>query len=130
MGLDMYAHTRNQKVDFGKVYEDDYNPCVDGFYWRKHSRLHTFMTNKFHELNPDVEVFNGEQLVLTKEILMELRQEIDSNYHQSFCSGGFFWGHQFQEEAMKEYKERDSLFCDWALAQLEKGEEVIYSCSW
>jgi hypothetical protein len=41
---------------------------------------------------------------------MELRQEIDSNYHQSFCSGGFFWGHQFQEEAMKEYKEQTVFF--------------------
>ena len=92
MGLDQYAHTRNQKVDFGKVYEDDYNPCVDGFYWRKHSRLQTFMANKYHELNPEAEDFNGEELVLTKEILMELRQEIDSSYHQSFCSGGFFWG--------------------------------------
>jgi hypothetical protein len=35
MGLDMYAHTRNQKVDFGKVYEDDYNPCKHGFLLEK-----------------------------------------------------------------------------------------------
>ena len=130
MGLDMYAHTRNQKVDFDKVYEDDYEPCKHGFYWRKHSRLQTFMARKFEEVNDTTDDFNGQELVLTKEIISDLRKEIDSDYWESFCSGGFFWGHQFQEQSVKEYKERDKLFCDWALTQLEKGEEVIYVCSW
>lgn len=130
MGLDQYAHLRNKKIDFEKVYSDKYEPCEHGFVWRKHSRLQTFMANKYHELNPEAEDFNGEELVVTKEIISELRKEIDTQYHQSFCSGGFFWGHQWQEEACKQYKERDKLFCDWALTQMEKGEEVIYSCSW
>jgi hypothetical protein len=130
MGLDMYAHTRNQKIDFGKVFEDDYNPCKHGFYWRKHSRLQTFMARKFEEVNDTTDDFNGQELVLTKEIISDLRKEIDSDYWESFCSGGFFWGHQYQEQSVKQYSQQDKLFCDWALTQLEKGEEVIYSCSW
>jgi hypothetical protein len=51
---------------------------------------------------------------------MELRQEIDSNYHQSFCSGGFFWGHQFQEEAMKEYKEQRQSFLRLGFGTIRK----------
>jgi hypothetical protein len=131
MGLDQYAHVRNKEIDFKKVYSDNYEPTIHGFVWRKHSRLQTFMENKFSELNESADPMNGnDELVLTKEIIRELRKEVDSDFRDSFCSGGFFWGHQFQEEACKEYKKRDEQFCDWALAQMEKGEEVIYTCSW
>ena len=131
MGLDQYAHIRNQKIDFDKVYSDDYKPQRDGFVWRKHARLQTFMQNKFFERNPKVGVdFNCEELIIDKKIVEELRQEIKSGYHQSFCEGGFFWGHQWQEEAVKEYKKRDLEFCDWVLTEMEKGNQVVYSCSW
>ena len=40
------------------------------------------------------------------------------------------WGHQFQEEAVKEYADLDKQFCDWADKELDNGNEVIYSCSW
>ncbi len=131
MGLDQHAHVRNKKINFEKVYSDDYEPTLDGFVWRKHSRLQTFMQEKFAELNPNADAMNGyDELVLTKEMVMELRKEVDNDFAGSFCSGGFFWGHQFQEEAVREYSKQDSQFCDWALAQMEKGEEVVYSCSW
>ena len=131
MGLDQYAHIRNKKIDFDKVYSDDYKPQRDGFVWRKHARLQTFMQNKFFERNPKASVdFNCEELIIDKKIIEELRQEIKSGYHQSFCEGGFFWGHQFQEEAVKEYQKQDLEFCDWVLTELEKGNKVVYSCSW
>tara|TARA_R100000655_G_C2877048_1_gene174538 strand:- start:120 stop:548 length:429 start_codon:yes stop_codon:yes gene_type:complete len=131
MGLDQYGQLRNKKIDFEKVYSDKYEPTVHGFVWRKHSRLQTFMSDKFAELNPNADAMNGDdELVLTKEIIMELRKEVDNSFHNSFCSGGFFWGHQFQEEAVKEYSKQDSQFCDWALAQMERGETVVYTCSW
>ena len=50
MGLDQYAHVRNKEIDFKKVYSDNYEPTIDGFVWRKHSRLQTFMQEKFAEL--------------------------------------------------------------------------------
>jgi len=138
MGLDQFAHIRDKQSgqmkqpDFEKVYSDKYEPTTDGFVWRKHSRLQQFMENIWSEQNPDSsEAMNGEdELTLTKDIITDLRKEIDSNYHNSFCSGGFFWGHQFQEEAVKEYSKQDVQFCDWALAQIEKGETVVYNCSW
>jgi hypothetical protein len=138
MGLDQYAHIRDKQTgkikspDFEKIYSDKYEPTTDGFVWRKHSRLQQFMQNIWYEQNPDsAEAMNGDdELTLNKDIITNLRKEIDSNYHNSFCSGGFFWGHQFQEEAVREYSKQDVQFCDWALAQMEKGEEVVYYCSW
>jgi len=47
-----------------------------------------------------------------------------------FCADGMFWGHQFQEDAMKEYKDQDLEFCDQALKWLEEGKEVYYSSWW
>lgn len=132
MGLDQYAKIKDKDIDFDKVYSKEYEPTKHGFVWRKHARLQTFMANQFYELNPNAsEPFNGgDQLVITKDIISKLRKEIDSSYHDSFCSGGFFWGHQWQESAVEEYREQDKLFCDWALTQMEKGETVIYHCSW
>ena len=140
MGLDQYANVRDKQSgqmkspDFDKVYSDknEYKPTDHGFVWRKHSRLQQFMQDVWAEQNPDsAEAMNGEdELVITKDIIKQLRQEVDSNYHNSFCGGGFFWGHQFQEEAVKQYADLDKQFCDWADKELDNGNEVIYSCSW
>ena len=131
MGLDQYANVRNKNINFDKVYSDDYKPQRDGFVWRKHSRLQTFMQGKYFDKNPNAEDFNGnDQLILDKKIIEELRQEIKSGYRSSFCEGGFFWGHQFQEEAVREYQKQDLEFCDWVLTELDKGNQVVYSCSW
>ena len=71
MGLDQYAQVRNKKIDFSKVYSKDYKPQRDGFVWRKHARLQTFMQNKFFEQNPnlgDVD-FNCKDLIIDKKLL-------------------------------------------------------------
>ena len=47
-----------------------------------------------------------------------------------FCADGMFWGHQFQEDAMKQYKEQDLEFCDKALKWIQEGKEVYYSSWW
>ena len=47
-----------------------------------------------------------------------------------FCPGGFFWGHQFQEESQSEYEEQDLEFCETALQMLDKGHTVVYECWW
>ena len=137
MGLDQYANVRDKQMkspDFDKLYsnkQDEYKPTDHGFVWRKHSRLQQFMQDIWGEQNPDSEAMNGDdELVITKDIIEALRKEVNSNYHSSFCHGGFFWGHQFQEEAVKEYADLDKQFCDWAEKELDNGNEVIYSCSW
>ena len=131
MGLDQFAHIRHKDIDFKKVYSDEYKPQRDGFVWRKHARLQTFMQNVFYQRNPNAEEFNGlAELELDSAIIKELRSEIKNGYHNSFCDGGFFWGHQFQEESVKEYEKQDLEFCDWVLTELDKGNKVVYSCSW
>ena len=52
MGLDQYGQIRNNKIDFKKVYSDEYDPIKDGFVWRKHARLQTFMAREFKKQNP------------------------------------------------------------------------------
>ena len=47
-----------------------------------------------------------------------------------FCSDGMFWGHQFQEDAMREYKNQDLDFCAQAIEWIKEGKEVYYSSWW
>ena len=44
--------------------------------------------------------------------------------------GGFFYGHQYQDESATEYRERDLEFCQWARAVLQTRQKVFYSCWW
>ena len=44
---------------------------------------------------------NGyDEVYITDDVVKDLEEEINQ-YHRSFCSDGFFWGQQFQEESMK-----------------------------
>jgi hypothetical protein len=91
MGLDQFAHIRHKDIDFKKVYSDEYQPQRDGFVWRKHARLQTFMQNVFYQRNPDAEEFNGlAELELDSAIIKELREEVKNGYSNSFCDGGIF----------------------------------------
>ena len=52
MGLDQYAHLRGKDINFEKVYNsDEYDPKEDGFVWRKHARLKTFMNQQWQKQN-------------------------------------------------------------------------------
>lgn len=98
--------------------------------WRKHARLQEFMHNKYIEKNPDEnDAFNCKKLILDEEDILEL-QKLVKNNNLPFCDGGFFWGHQFQEESMKEYKKTDLKFCENALKWIKEGKEVWYDCWW
>ena len=44
--------------------------------------------------------------------------------------GGFFYGHQFQDEAEDEYRDQDIMFCEWSRREIAEGNTVIYSCWW
>ena len=126
MGLDLYADGLNKE-----------------FYWRKHARLHVFMAREYEKQNPKEEKatsqnysdlshlgFNGGPLNITNEILDRLEKAIKDNYCDYFASDGFFWGQQYQEESVKEYKELDKQFLRAARKALKAGREVTYNCSW
>lgn len=127
MGLDqtMYSSSGDKEYD-----------------WRKHARLQQFMARKWREQNGGKESddsgalahlgFNSgdKPLILNRELLDEWEKQIQEDYYHSFAPDGFFWGQQFQEESVKDYKKQDQEACDWARTQLEAGHQVRYICSW
>jgi len=126
MGLDQYADGLNKE-----------------FYWRKHARLQVFMAREYDKQNPKEEKatsqnysdlshlgFNGGPVNITNEILDRLEKAIKDGYWNYFAHDGFFWGQQFQEDSVKEYKKRDKEFLKAARKALKAGREVTYNCSW
>lgn len=136
MGLDQYGGWLEPKkepednvVDLFE--EDNSNKCFD---WRKHARLQEFMRNLYYSKKdkiPEFGVmgceFNCTKVFLNKEDVLELQNAVLSD-RLPFCADGFFWGQQFQEESMKEYKAQDLEFCKEALKWLEEGKQVYYEC--
>lgn len=149
MGLDQYAGTiRTQTYEYttptGETKVDEYQ-MAGPFQWRKHARLQEFMNsiymkrNKLQSKWETEEDSNGqrwsnpiswESIELRTEDIDELEKAINSGYSEYFCDGGFFWGHQFQEEAARDYKEKDLEFVQFAREALADGETVVYECSW
>jgi len=131
MGLDQYAYVRAQERKVKEASGEEYTTVDSGqeFYWRKHSRLQEFMDRLWQDKG-NTEVFNCQHLDLTEDDLLLLQDAIGNGYADHFCEGGFFWGHQFQEEAVQEYKQEDTEFVQAALEAVRDGERVIYSCWW
>ena len=137
MGLDQYAGFRDSK---GEVHEE--------FYWRKHARLQVFFAKQFRKQkekelstlkykNNTMEDlqhlgFNGGQggVTITEEVVKDLEEAIKNDYWDYFASDGFFWGQQFQEEQVKEYKAQDKKFLEWCKKRLKEKKEIGYDCSW
>ena len=131
MGLDQYAGLRDSR---GEVHEK--------FYWRKHARLQVFMANQFNKQKKDQDHnthdnlqhlgFNGGPggVTITEDLINDLEEAIRNDYYDYFASDGFFWGQQFQEEQVKEYKAQDKEFLKWAQEQLKKNISIGYDCSW
>ena len=131
MGLDQYAGFRDEE---GNVRGE--------FYWRKHARLQQFMAKMFDEQNknrkPNAEDmmhslgFNGGQggVKITEDVINKLEEAFKDGYYHYFASDGFFWGQQFQEEQVKEYKEQDEKFIQWCKDQLKEKQNIGYDCSW
>ena len=127
MGLDQHAHLRGHQVDWDKYFDDDKEENEKVFVWRKHARLQKFMSIKWAEQNPSVKIkghlqhlgFNGDQEV-----------QIKKGYSDCVAHDGFFWGQQFQEEAVKEYKEQDMKFLKFCEQAISEKKVVEYWCSW
>lgn len=133
MGLDQYAGFRDPTLPEDTEFERT-------FYWRKHSRLQAFMEEKWNrkcaadalgidenEVNsgPVLE-FNCETLFLNEADIDDLEEAVTNGYKPT--EGGFFWGHQFQEEAAQEYQEQDLEFCRQAREAIREGLKPYYYC--
>ena len=145
MGLDAYAGFQEPQPENVEPINDEalYNTLQSGdeFYWRKHARLQEYMqklwrVRKFGEeakfwggLRMDGQHDLAEVIFLEKDDILDLQKAVE-NDNLPFCPDGFFWGQQFQEESMKEYKELDLKFCKQALKWLDEGKKVWYDCSW
>ena len=76
--------------------------------------------------------FNGGQggVTITEDLIKDLEEAINNGYYNYFASDGFFWGQQFQEERVNEYKAQDKQFLKWAKEQVKAGRQIGYDCSW
>ena len=142
MGLDQHAHLRGQKVDWDKYYsDDDYGDKEKVFVWRKHARLQQFMAKKWDEQNAHHEHdgslsqlgFNSDceaPVYITEDVVKELAEQIQEGFKDYVAEDGFFWGQQFQEDSVKEYKEQDIKFLNFCEQAINDKKVVESLCSW
>ena len=141
MGLDQHAHLRGHKVDWEKYFNDDKEENEKVFVWRKHARLQQFMSAKWDEQNQHHKHgghlahlgFNGDQdtpVYITEKVARELAEQIQEGFKDYVAEDGFFWGQQFQEESVKEYKEQDIKFLKFCEQAINDKKVVEYWCSW
>ena len=99
------------------------------------------MSRKWAEQNPAVEMqghlahlgFNADQeapCYITEEVVKELAEQIEKGFSDYHAEDGFFWGQQFQEESVKEYKEQDIKFLKFCEQAISENKVVEYWCSW
>ena len=140
MGLDMFAYSVDDEMH--PLSQEGENELDEAsFTWRKHTKLHQWMNDYFHEQleNGNVSVsdehrenmwagvFNCVPLYLPMDKLLDLKYLIeDDDLPES--DGGFFWGQDFQDETAAEYKPQDLEFCEWAIKESDNGNFIYYSC--
>ena len=141
MGLDQHAHLKGHNVNWAKYFDDDKEECSKLFVWRKHARLQQFMStwwdkqNKHHQHEGHLAHlgFNADQeapVYVTEELVTDLAEAISNNYKDYVAEDGFFWGQQFQEESVKEYKDQDIKFLKFCQQAISEKKVVEYWCSW
>ena len=145
MGLDQHAHLRGHKVDWEKYYSDNEEESKKEheqvFVWRKHARLQQFMSAMWDKQNAHHKHeghlahlgFNADQdapVYITEEVAKELAEQIQECYKDYVAEDGFFWGQQFQEESVKEYKDQDIKFLKFCEQAINDKKVVEYWCSW
>ena len=141
MGLDQHAHLRNQKIDWEDYYMKDNSKNQEVFVWRKHARLQQFMAQQWDKQNEHHKHeghlghlgFNSDcdaPVYITKEVAEDLADAIATGYKDYVAHDGFFWGQQFQEESVKDYKEQDIEFLKFCEQAINEKKVVEYWCSW
>ena len=77
--------------------------------------------------------FNGDDdspVYITEKVAQELAEQIQKGFKDYVAEDGFFWGQQFQEESVKEYKEQDIKFLKFCQQAINDKKVVEYWCSW
>ncbi len=122
MGLDQYAYERTD--DTGE------EGSTAKFVWRKHARLQEFMETLFEEkTGGDPSDLNCGELQLAADDIDQLEAKVKGEGLPE-SPGGFFFGHQFQDEQAAHYKDQDLAFCSWAKEAMAGGATVCFSCWW
>ena len=97
------------------------------------------MATMWEQQNPDVESENAFNLgfnagdvpvEMTKEVVDKLEEAIKNNYKDYVAEDGFFWGQQYQEETVEEYREQDLDFLADCKKALDNNDTILYECSW
>ena len=123
MGLDQFAYTRADHETPADIRHYE-------FVWRKHAKLQEFMEQLFvrrTELAADA--LNIGELEMLEQDFIDLEAAVKSNALPD-SPGGFFYGHQYQDESVVEYRDYDLEFCVWARKSIRAGNRVYYSCWW
>ena len=68
--------------------------------------------------------------LLTESDIDQLEKAVLTGYAENISEGGFFYGHQFQEDAVKEHMEYDHQFVTAARQAMAEGTQVVYHCWW
>jgi len=101
------------------------------FYWRKHSRLQEFMEKLWVEKTGESAIeLNCSSLELNLDDIQALWEAVQNNFAEHECQGGFFYGHQFQDDAVKHSREDDLAFIEAAKSAIKEGKQIVYSCWW
>ncbi len=122
MGLDQYAYSRRPDQKPEEVEPE--------FIWRIHARLQEFMERLFVcRTGQSATELNCGELELQPEDIATLQAMVEQG-KLPHCPGGFFYGHQFQDDSADEYREHDLQFCEWARNIQQTRQRVFYSCWW
>lgn len=116
MGLDMYFYEA-LNCEEGDEFKKEIK------YFRKHSDLHGWLTNLYHEKGGKKSEFNCIPMELTKEDVNRLLKYAQQTEHEHFS--GFFWG----ESDESQWKETVVL-CKQMQKALKKGHKIIYDSWW
>ena len=149
MGLDIYAGKLKHQYSYDYTDADGKDrkmewTNVGPFEWRKHARLQEFMTrlymkrkrlkSKWYDRGNDewypIEFGKTNRIRLKPQDIDLLEKAVNNGYAEYFCDGGFFWGHQMQEEQAKYYREQDLEFIKYARDRFASGKAVYYLASW
>lgn len=122
MGLDSYIYRVSKEavqdfVDFQIDYKK-YN--IEEFaYFRKNSALHSFCGEFYHLLGGEDKDFNGCNIQITKNMVLELKQRLDAGALNGAV--GFFWG------TMDEYKyEQLQNVTERMIREYEENPEYVF----
>lgn len=124
MGLDMWFEAFPANVT-EEVLNSEEKPCEgqEVAYFRKHSDLHGWLTEKWLERHPEETDFNTSYMEITPELLSQMADYANQSEHEHHQ--GFFWGQSYDSDW-----ERTKEVCEQIKDILDEGRKVFYYSWW